>query len=103
MNHSPIQRALRWLDWAEGADSQVPGPTFLFFNTGYALVAVKCEFFAGNDRFTLYVNPPRGQPEPASGTVKFNSDLGTVANVSLVMTGADFCTIMNLDELRFSP
>jgi hypothetical protein len=57
---------------------------------------VKAEFAAGNDTFTLYVNPAPGSPEPATGTVKSDLDLGT-SNSLLIYSGGEF----SLDELRF--
>ena len=58
-------------------------------------LVVKAEFAAGNDRFTLYVNPTPGAPEPVTGIVKNNSDIGTVAGVTLYSTGA-----FSIDEFR---
>lgn len=58
-------------------------------------LVVKAEFAAGNDRFTLYVNPTPGASEPATGLVKNNSDIGTVAGVTIYSTGA-----FSIDEFR---
>jgi hypothetical protein len=58
-------------------------------------LVVKAQFAAGNDQFTLYVNPTPGAPEPATGLVKNNSDIGTVAGVTLYSTGA-----FSTDEFR---
>jgi hypothetical protein len=58
-------------------------------------LVVKAQFAAGNDQFTLYVNPTPGGPEPATGLVKNNSDIGTVAGVTLYSTGA-----FSIDEFR---
>ena len=69
---------------------------------GFFMLVVKCEFFAGNDRFTLYFNPPLGQPEPASGTTKFDSDLGSVTNIALTISGSDGFTTMGFDEIRLA-
>jgi hypothetical protein len=60
-----------------------------------ALLVVKAEFMANLDRFTLYVNPVPGGPEPAVGTIKFDSNLGTVNGFTLYSTGA-----FSVDELR---
>lgn len=60
-----------------------------------ALLVVKAEFFAGNDRFTLFVNPDPTGPEPAQGTVKFDADVGTVSALALNSSGA-----WSADELR---
>jgi len=59
------------------------------------LLVVKAEFVAGNDTFTLYVNPTPGLPEPAAGTVKSDLDLGTSDSL-LIYSGGAF----SLDELR---
>lgn len=59
------------------------------------LLVVKAEFAAGNDTFTLYVNPTPGSLEPASGTVKSDLDLGPADSV-LIYSGGAF----SLDELR---
>jgi hypothetical protein len=60
------------------------------------LLVLKAEFAAaGNDRFTLHVNPTPGGPEPATGVVKFDSNLGLVQGLTLYSSGA-----MALDEIR---
>lgn len=63
--------------------------------TETVLMVVKAEFFAGNDRFTLYVNPIPGQPEPESGAVKddYNMQIATGLSFLTPNTGA-------FDELR---
>ena len=83
------------LDNAAGG-SQVLSPDA--FPLGLHFLVVKCEFLAGNDRFTLYVNPPAGQPEPSTGrVVKFNSDGGTITNIAFTASeAADF------DEIRMA-
>ena len=58
-------------------------------------LVLKAEFTAGNDQFTLYVNPVPGAPEPGAGTVKNNSNVGTVAGLTIYSTGA-----FSIDELR---
>jgi hypothetical protein len=60
-----------------------------------ALLVVKAEFAAGNDVFTLYVNPTPGSPEPVTGAVKSDLDLGT-SNSLLIYSGGEF----SLDEIR---
>ena len=60
-----------------------------------ALLVVKAEFLAGNDRFTFYVNPTPGGPEPTGGVVKTDLDLGVVTGVTLYSTGAH-----DVDEIR---
>ncbi len=77
-----------------GGTGQVPsgGPAAVGNTT---LLVVKAEFLAGNDRFTLYVNPTPGGPEPAAGAVKTDLDLGTVTGLSIYSTGA-----FSIDEVR---
>jgi hypothetical protein len=58
-------------------------------------LVLKAQFTAGNDQFTLYMNPVPGAPEPATGTVKNNSNAGTVAGLTIYSTGA-----FSIDELR---
>jgi len=59
-----------------------------------ALLVVKAEFLAGNDVFTLYVNPP-GDHEPAGGAVKADQDLGIVSRIGIYSTGS-----FVIDEIR---
>jgi hypothetical protein len=59
------------------------------------LLVVKAEFTAGNDRFTLYVNPAAGGAEPTSRTVKSDLDLGTVSRFAICSGGE-----VAIDELR---
>jgi hypothetical protein len=60
-----------------------------------ALLVVRMEFLAGNDIFTLYVNPKPGDPEPASGAVKSDLDLGVADVIGIYSTGA-----FAVDEIR---
>ncbi len=61
-----------------------------------ALLVVKAEFAAaGNDKFTLYVNPTPGGAEPASGTIKNDADAGFVTGLTIYSSGA-----FRLDEIR---
>jgi hypothetical protein len=61
-----------------------------------ALLVVKMEFGDGApDRFTLYVNPTPGDPEPATGTVKEDRDFGLFDAVAFYANGA-----FDADELR---
>lgn len=60
-----------------------------------AFLVVKAQFLTGNDLFTLYTNPKPGQPEPTSGTVKTDLDLGVVSRIGVYSSGA-FC----VDEIR---
>jgi hypothetical protein len=57
----------------------------------------KCtaDFAAGNDKFTLYVDPTPGGAEPLTGTVKQDRDVGTVSALMLYSTGA-----FSVDEIR---
>jgi parallel beta-helix repeat protein len=52
-----------------------------------ALLVVRMEFLAGNDRFTLYVNPTPGLVAPDSGAgfqaQKINLDLGTFSHLGV--------------------
>src|SRR5262249_38052571 len=60
-----------------------------------ALLVVKAEFLPGPDRFTLYTNPVPGDPEPTSGVVKADLDLGVVSLVGTLSTGG-----FAVDEIR---
>ncbi|MDB5299046.1 MAG: hypothetical protein JWO87_709 [Phycisphaerales bacterium] len=59
------------------------------------LLVVRADFAAGNDKFTLYVDPSPGGTEPLTGTVKQDSDVGTVSALMLYSTGA-----FSVDEIR---
>jgi PEP-CTERM motif len=58
-------------------------------------LVVRADFTAGIDKFTLYVDPTPGGSEPLSGTVKQDSDVGTVSAITLYSTGA-----FSADEIR---
>jgi hypothetical protein len=60
-----------------------------------ALLVMKVEIREGNDRITLFVNPTPGKPEPVTGVVKHDTDLGDLKGVALYSTGAHV-----IDELR---
>lgn len=60
-----------------------------------ALLVLRADFQAGNDRFTLYVNPTVGAGEPSSGAVKIDLDLFNVTGLTLYSTGAHA-----VDEIR---
>jgi len=60
-----------------------------------ALLVVNAHFLAGNDAFTLYTNPTPGRPEPVSGIMKTDLDLGNVFKIGIYSTG--FFTV---DEIR---
>ncbi len=59
------------------------------------LLVVKAQFTDAMDRFTLYVNPQVGAPEPATGIVKENSSFGQLPALVLYSSGA-----FSLDEIR---
>lgn len=61
------------------------------------LCVLRCDFTPGADTFTLYLNPDPCAPEPASGTVKSDLDLGSVTAVVLYSSGA-----FSLDELHLA-
>ena len=56
---------------------------------------VKLEFKDGPDRFTLYMNPTPGKPEPPTGAVKDDLDLEFAEGFTLYSRGA-----WSVDELR---
>ena len=60
-----------------------------------ALLVVKAQFFAGNDVYTLYVDPNVQEPEPSSTVVKSDLDLGSVPGIGIYSTGAFI-----VDEIR---
>ena len=60
-----------------------------------AFLVVRADFNAGNDTFTLYMNPVPGEPEPAGGVVKTDLDLGPVTVLGIYSTGA-----FAVDEIR---
>src|SRR2546421_6311550 len=58
-------------------------------------IVVKMEFRDGPDRFTMYINPTPGLPQPATGVVKEDLDLDRTNMIFLYSRGA-----WSLDELR---
>ncbi|MGA9522755.1 MAG: hypothetical protein WBV82_14905 [Myxococcaceae bacterium] len=60
-----------------------------------ALLVVKVELMAGPDLITLFANPNLRLPEPGSGAVKSDLDLGTVSKIGLYSTGA-----FRIDDIR---
>jgi len=56
---------------------------------------VKLEFKDGPDRFTLYMNPTPGKPEPTSGVVKDDLNLEFAEGITLYSRGA-----WSVDEIR---
>jgi hypothetical protein len=60
------------------------------------LLVLRADFTAvGNDLFTLYVNPIPGAPEPSSGTLKNDVNLGIINEIFLYATGA-----FSIDEIH---
>jgi hypothetical protein len=60
-----------------------------------ALLVVKVQLSGGNDVLTLYVDPPVKGPEPASGAVKNDVDLGSLSALGIYSGGA-----FAIDEIR---
>jgi hypothetical protein len=58
-------------------------------------IVVKMEFKDGPDRFTLYLNPTPGNPEPATGAVKDDLDLEFAEQLFLYSRAA-----WSVDEIR---
>src|SRR5713101_44508 len=77
-----------------GGFGQVPSGTPTVVGQTTFLV-LKAQFLPGNDVFTLYNNPTPGAPEPTSGVVKTDLDLGLVSTVGIYSTGA-----FTIDEIR---
>ncbi len=61
-----------------------------------SLMVVKAELGPGNDTFTLFVDPIPGEPEPPTGTVKNDLDIGRVAGIVVGSAGG-----LSVDELRW--
>jgi hypothetical protein len=64
------------------------------------LLVVKAELLTGNDRFTLYVNPTVGAPEPASGFVKTDINLSAGPNAGISSLVVYSSGAFALDEIR---
>jgi hypothetical protein len=60
-----------------------------------AFLVVKMEILDGPDRFTLFVNPVPGKPEPQNGVVKEDLDLEIADQVILYSRAA-----WSVDEIR---
>jgi hypothetical protein len=60
-----------------------------------SLLVVKVQLTGGTDTFTLYVDPPIKSPEPASGTVKSDIDLGDLTYLGIFSSGS-----FAIDEIR---
>lgn len=61
------------------------------------LLVLKAQLQAGNDVFTLYVDPAVGKAEPANGVVKSDMDFGTLSHIGIYSTGA-----FAVDEIRLA-
>jgi len=79
---------------ARGGAFQVPSGTSAVVGRT-ALLVVRADFRPGKDVFTLYVNPRPRDPEPSSGAVEADLDLGLVSRLGLYSTGA-----FAIDEVR---
>lgn len=79
---------------ARGGSRQVPSGTPAVVGRT-ALLVVRADFRPGKDVFTLYVNPRPRDPEPSSGAVEADLDLGLVSKVGIYSTGA-----FAVDEVR---
>ena len=79
---------------ARGGAFQVPSGTSAVVGRT-ALLVVRADFRPGKDVFTLYVNPRPRDPEPSSGAVEADLDLGLVSRLGLYSTGA-----FAVDEVR---
>ena len=60
------------------------------------LLVLRADLQPGNDRFTLYVNPSPLSPEPPTGIVKQDMDIGGLDGIVLYSTGAH-----SVDEIRW--
>ncbi len=60
-----------------------------------AFIVVKMEFRDGSDRFTLFMNPTPGKPEPSDGVVKEDLHLELADKLFLYSRGA-----WSVDEIR---
>jgi hypothetical protein len=85
---------LQYVLETRGGSGQVPsGASVVVGRT--TLLVVKVQFLAGNDTYTLFVNPTPGHPEPASSIIKSDLDLGNVSKIGIYSTGAFI-----VDEIR---
>ena len=60
-----------------------------------AFIVLRLDFSAGDDESTMYLNPPPGGLEPATGTVKSDLELANITGLGIISTGA-----FSFDELR---
>jgi hypothetical protein len=79
---------------ARGGSFQVPSGTQAVVGRT-ALLVVRADFRPGKDVFTLYVDPKPRDPEPSSGAVEADLDLGLVSRIGIYSTGA-----FAIDEVR---
>ena len=79
---------------ARGGAFQVPSGTSAVVGRT-ALLVVRADFRPGKDLFTLYVDPKPSDPEPSSGAVEADLDLGVVSKIGIYSTGA-----FAIDEVR---
>jgi hypothetical protein len=77
-----------------GGAMQVPS-SVLAQSGQTVLVVVRADFTDGLNKFTLYVNPTPGCPEPSQGIVKEDIDGGTITELTIYSTGE-----FSMDELR---
>lgn len=85
----------RWVVETRGGSGQFASSVAPVINETTLLV-LKSQFTAGLELFTLYVNPTPGEPEPTSGVLKNDLDLGGVSGIALYSTGA-----FSVDEIRW--
>lgn len=84
-----------WVVETRGGSGQVASAAAPVVNQT-ALLVLKAQFTPGNEIFTLYVDPVPGQPEPTSGIVKNDLNIGNVSGVVLYSTGG-----FSADEIRW--
>jgi hypothetical protein len=84
-----------WVVEERGGGGQVASPVGVVIGQTTLLV-LKAEFRPGNDRFTLFINPSPLSPEPLTGILKQDMDIGAVDGVVLYSTGAH-----SVDEIRW--
>lgn len=77
-----------------GGTQQQVSDTQVVLNKEFFFI-LRADFMNGNDVFTLYVNPTLGTPEPLTGTLKNDMDVGLVSQLTIYSTGA-----FSIDEIR---
>src|SRR5688500_2076238 len=86
----------RYMIESRGGAGQVASNVPVVVNqTALPVVTAQFSAAAANDVFTLYVNPTPGGPEPLTGAVKADANLGPVTGLTIYSTGA-----FSADELR---